>query len=224
MEAAASSAALHAQRRSVLARLRLVRAALVAAESEQNELTHELSVVGGGFDGSISELTACTLAERTKRMSAAGDILDACGAAMHSTRQAPPALEANALLSAIAGMPACSPMLRADVASTSGAAQDAAPRPLSTAKPPSPLSSAQAAMPISSARFRKRPPARLSIPEGQPSDGSCKSSGVTIPSAHMPTLTTLAEGGLCLEAYENPYRELPLSAKSHHSIESFSSC
>ena len=89
-------------------------------------------------------------------------------------------------------------------------------KPPTKLAPPDPLSAAaQAAVPEpTGARFRKRAPARLSIPDGP---GAFARSVM----ASAPPMHCGLEG---VQLLADPPRELPNSARSCHSIESYSSC
>jgi hypothetical protein len=128
-------------------------------------------------------------------------VVDAFGAAVLAAGQLPSEHEAAALLAASAALPHGSPALHPAGRSANPAA---APTPFA----------ADATTKPASARFRLKQPGRLSIPE-TPADGR------TVALASAPPMMTLNEG-LRLEPSE--LRELPLSARSVLSIESYSSC
>ena len=194
------------QRKLAARRLKHIRDAMAMADSERDDLLR--------LSAELLHAPPPPPPASKRRHAVAGEVLDAFVGAALAAKQPPPPRLAEALLAASVALPRCSPAL-----AVGGRAPLPSPAPPPSAsdtslKPTTPASAIRDGQ-TTTARFRLKQPARLAIPE-TPAEG--RSLNVL---ASAPPMATLAEG-LRLEPYE--LRELPLSAKSCLSIESYSSC
>ena len=230
-------------------RLAAVRAELAATERERSELLAALGVDASSAS-IVNALEDCLVAPRQRRLAAARDALCALGDAMaagsdgfasqvsvHTVDAFLHALAALPCQSAGCSAPAVPPAQAHPVPSASLAQRrqqklqlqlhektevmglaDVAPSTDSAQSVPlealSSLTSSIGATPTA-ARFRRNAPSRLSIPEAN--------GAPPVPQTAPAAQTSLAEGGRFLEPW-SPKRDLPLSARSAMSIESYSSC
>ena len=126
-----TSLELQQQRSAATRRLKLVRAALATTESDHDRLLRDLAL---SAHGALDEVSS----ERNRRRAAVSELLEAFGAALISTGQAPPPRTAAALLAAAAALPT----------TPAAAPPEMAPAPTLAKK-----------------GFRARQPARIAIPD-----------------------------------------------------------
>ena len=236
----ADHAALLRRKKEIERRLAQLRGVdLPNAQRKHSDLVNEVNAACG------SELPAKLLIEQCKkdrdnRHEAIREVITAVGSAVDidDIQEAPGITDR--FLDALAALPQCKPSYpqkspaaapassssdttkQHDACSTTSAGEPTVPPERPTALPDLPTAprdplsaAAQAAVPQpTGARFRKRAPARLSIPDGP---GAFARSVM----ASAPPMHCGLEG---VQLLPDPPRELPNSARSCHSIESYSSC